>query len=193
MDETRRRLIGAGIAGCAALALPGVANAQGRDEDYIPPIPERPTPGNPGDFDFLAGEWRIAHRMLRAGTDQWDEFTGEATCWTILAGVGSVEELRIPARGFSGMGLRMLDVSARTWSDFWVNARSGVLTTPGQTGSFENGIGLFTSTFEENGRSGISAGIWDRITPLSCRWRQAASYDGGRTWAHSWYMDWRKA
>jgi photosystem II stability/assembly factor-like uncharacterized protein len=28
----------------------------------------------------------------------------------------------------------------------------------------------------------IYAGIWDRITPAGCRWRQAASDDGGQTW-----------
>lgn len=46
------------------------------------------------------------------------------------AGIGSVEELRIPARNFSGMGLRLLDVERRLWADHWVNARSGVLTPP---------------------------------------------------------------
>jgi hypothetical protein len=40
----------------------------------------------------------------------------------ILAGVGSVEELRIPARNFSGMGLRLLDLEKKVWADHWVNA-----------------------------------------------------------------------
>ena len=105
-----------------------------------------PTPGKAGDFDFLAGSWKISHRRLKTpGSKDWDVFQGEATCWTILGGVGSVEELRIPARNFSGLGLRLLDVEKRIWSDFWVNARSGVLTTPGTTGSFEKGVGTFVS------------------------------------------------
>ena len=57
--------------------------------------------GNPRDFDFLAGEWKIRNRRLTtAETPEWDEFEGEATCWTILGGIGSIEELRIPARNF---------------------------------------------------------------------------------------------
>jgi hypothetical protein len=59
--------------------------------------------------------------------------------------VGSIEELRIPARKFSGIGLRLLDVEKRLWNGFWVNSKSGVLTTPGQTGVFENGVGTFTA------------------------------------------------
>ncbi len=36
--------------------------------------------GKPGEFDFLAGEWKISHRQRKAtGKDEWDEFTGEAT------------------------------------------------------------------------------------------------------------------
>ena len=59
-----------------------------------------PSAGAAGDFNFLAGEWRIRHRRLKADAT-WDEFDGEATCWTILGGTGSLEELRIPARDFS--------------------------------------------------------------------------------------------
>lgn len=70
--------------------------------------------GKPGDFDFLTGEWRIHNRMIKPGTKtEWIEFPGEATVYRILDGVGSVEELRIPARQFSGMGLRLLDVEKR--------------------------------------------------------------------------------
>ena len=142
--------------------------------DHMPPLPTTPTPGQPGDFDFLSGEWRIQHLRLRTGGD-WDAFEGEATVYGILAGIGSVEELRIPARDFSGMGLRLLDVERRVWSDFWVNARSGVLTTPGQTGSFENGVGIFVTDAVENDQPVKYAGVWDDITPRSCRWRQASS------------------
>lgn len=188
----RRKFVGSGVVSSVALMAPAAASGQPNGlSDPIPPPPVKPTPGKPGDFHFLHGEWRIAHRMLKGET--WDEFVGEATCFTILDGIGSVEELRIPARDFSGMGLRMLDVKARVWSDFWVNAKSGVLTSPGQTGSFENGAGIFTSDYEEGGKPMISAGIWDKITPISCRWRQASSSDGGKTWKPNWIMHWQRA
>lgn len=162
--------------------------------DPVPPIPANPSSGKPGDFNFLAGEWRITHLQRRPGAATWDEFSGEATCWTILGGVGSVEELRIPARDFSGMGLRLLDVDKKVWSDFWVNARSGVLAAPGQTGSFEYGVGIFVSDELDNDGKPIKAGgLWDQITPTACRWRQVISRDGGATWDHTWVMQWRRA
>ncbi len=193
MDEQRRLLLNAGVAIGAAALVAAPATAEAERFDPIPPIPSTPTPGKPGDFDFLAGEWRIRHRWLRNGSASWDSFEGEATCWTILGGIGSVEELRIPARDFSGLGLRLLDVEKKTWSDFWVGAKSGVLTTPGQTGSFENGTGIFLARDTEGESPAIYAGIWDRISANGCRWRQAASQDGGRTWAQNWIMDWTRA
>lgn len=197
MDEQKRALLLAAVALGATAMLPRSTQAEStRTEnltlDPIPALPTKPTPGKPGDFDFLHGSWRISHARRPSGAAEWDRFEGEATCWSILGGVGSVEELRIPARSFSGMGLRLLDVEARVWSDFWVNAKSGVLTSPGQTGSFENGAGLFASTYEENGKVMTAIGVWDRITPTSCRWRQAVSADGGKSWEQNWIMDWQR-
>jgi hypothetical protein len=190
MEVIRRHMLLAGAAATAGLCFAENGSAQQMAFDPVPPLPKTPTPGKPGDFDFLTGEWRIAHRSIVNGA--WLEYTGEATVYAILAGVGSVEELRIPARGFSGMGLRLLDVQTKVWSDFWVNAKSGVLTTPGQIGSFENGVGIFTSDYEEKGKTMKSAGIWDQITPKSCRWRQVTTADGGKTWEHNWIMHWTK-
>ena len=184
MDQDRRTVLGAAAVGAAALlagAQPSAAAAAAK-----------PTPGKPGDFNFLAGEWRIKHRRLPPGAKEWDVFEGEATCWTILGGVGSVEELRIPARNFSGMGLRLLDVTNLVWSDFWVNAKSGVLTTPGVTGSFENGAGIFISDDVDDGKPIKVRGLWDQITPNSCRWSQSVSRDGGATWADNWVMQWTR-
>jgi hypothetical protein len=107
--------------------------------------------------------------------------------------VGSVEELRIPARNFSGMGLRLLDLDQKIWSDFWVNGKSGVLTTPGTTGGFANGIGTFEADDKDGDVSIKVRGVWDRITPTSCRWHQAVSRDGGATWEPNWFMDWRRS
>lgn len=190
MTFRRRTLLRAGAASAAVGAA--TACAANASPDAVPPLPTQPSPGKPGDFDFLAGEWRIEHRRRPSPDAAWDHFTGEATCWTILGGVGSVEELRIPARQFSGMGLRLLDVDKRVWSDFWVNAKSGVLAAPGQTGSFEGGAGLFWSEDEDKGGKTVWAGIWDLITPQSCRWRQVSSTDGGKTWDHHWIMNWQR-
>jgi hypothetical protein len=158
--------------------------------DPVPTLPGTLTPGRAGDFAFLDGQWQIRHLKRRGET--WDRFDGEARCWSILGGIGHVEELLIPQRDFSGLGLRMLDVAQRQWSDHWVNAKSGVVTTPGQTGSFENGAGLFASTYVDQGKTMRSMGIWDRIGVGLCRWRQVYSADDGKTWAHDWVMHWRR-
>lgn len=151
------------------------------------------TPGKPGDFDFLAGEWKIKHRRMPGENKEWDVFEGEATCWSILGGVVSIEELRIPARNFSGMGIRVLDVENKIWNDFWVNSKSGVLGPTGQPGSFENGAGIFTSDEMDGDKPIKVRGMWDKITPTSCRWSQSISYDGGKTWVDNWVMDWQRA
>ena len=195
MDDTRRRLILGGTALCAGpwLSAPTSVRAAAPQLDPIPPIPHQPTPGRPGDFDFLSGEWRIHHRQPKAGSEEWLEFEGEATVHGILGGVASVEELRIPARGFSGMGLRLLDRERSVWMDHWVNAKSGVIGPAGVPGSFEGGAGIFVSDDEEDGKPVKWIGVWDLIGPRSCRWRQARSRDGGRTWQQTWIMDWRRA
>lgn len=187
MDPTRRTLLGA----AAVLLLPAASRPSDAAADPFPPLPRTRTPGRPGDFDFLSGEWRIRNRR-RTGADAWDEFEGEATVHRILNGAGSVEDLRIPARGFAGLGLRLLEVGTGVWSDFWVNAKDGVLATPGQAGSFENGVGIFASEDVEDGHPVTYVGVWDRIAPDACRWRQASTRDGGATWRADWLMDWSR-
>lgn len=191
---TRREVLAGGLllAAMPLFARPSLAADTAPDSANARPagIPE----GRAGDFSFLDGEWRIAHRWrASAGANDWLEFAGEATCWSILGGIGSVEELRIPARNFSGMGLRLLDVERKLWSDLWVNAKSGVLTTPGTFGGFRDGVGAFVSEDREGERPMLARGMWDRITGRSHRWLQSVSYDNGRSWADTWVMEWRKA
>lgn len=202
MRTTRRTALSGAIALAAAwmsgtgrATTPGgtVIEIEPPRLDPVPPRPATLTNGKPGDFDFLTGEWRIRHRQPKPASDAWIEFHGEATVHRILGGVGSVEELRIPARDFSGMGLRLLDVETRIWSDFWVNAKSGVLAAPGVTGGFANGAGIFISESDDNGSKVLWAGVWDRIAADTCRWRQAVSRDDGASWKQVWLMDWQRA
>ena len=146
-------------------------------------------PGKAGDFDFLSGSWTIRHRRLTSSNPElWDTFEGEATCWSILNGMASVEELRIPTRGFSGMGLRLLDQKKLVWTDFWMNANSGALTGAVE-GYFEDGQGVFLTHSMDGAQAILERGLWDNITPTTCRWQQATSRDGGVTWHTNWLMD----
>ena len=198
---TRRDFLktaGAGALALGAHPLVAFAAAAGKPSSGAPKAAPKAArkvpPGKPGEFDFLAGNWNIANRW-RATPDakEWLEFKGESTCWTILSGVGSVEELRIPERKFFGMGLRLLDVEKQTWFDYFVNAKSGVLGSEGTPGGFEDGVGSFVSEDVEDGKPVLWRGVWDRITPNSCRWHQGRSKDGGRTWDDTWLMDWTRA
>ncbi|WP_146204217.1 hypothetical protein [Massilia glaciei] len=147
--------------------------------------------GKAGDFDFLSGDWKIQHRQLKSSNpDVWDAFEGEATCWSILNGAASIEELRIPARDFSGMGLHLLNQEKQVWSDFWVNAKSGALLAPVVEGHFQDGQGVFVSEDLDGEQAMQVRGVWDNISPTTCRWQQATSLDGGKSWQPNWLMDW---
>jgi len=203
MDPDRRDLLnqlvtaslaaGAGASAPALAAQPAAALAEGEVQPGPAmtrgPVVQR-TPGRPGDFDFLTGRWHIRNHRRRDGG--WDHFDGEASCVGLLDGVCSVEELRIPAREFSGIGLRLLDRQRQVWSDHWVNARSGVVGVPGLEGSFEDGAGIFASEEMVEGRRVLYRSVWDLITPQSCRWQQGSSRDEGRSWQVDWSMDWRR-
>lgn len=177
----RRSVIQAAAALAAAGGVPAAAAA--RDP--------QPAAARAGEFDFLSGNWTIAHRRLKSPGD-WDVFEGEATCWSILGGVASIEELRIPARDFSGMGLRTLDAANGVWLDYWMNARIGVPGSAGTPGRFVDGVGNFDASDTEDGQPVIYRGCWDQITASSCRWRQGVSRDAGATWEWNWIMNWTR-
>lgn len=181
-SSQRRELLqmAAGLAAVSSIA--GVARAEAK----------KPAPtGKLGDFDFLTGEWKIHNKQPKAGG--FDEFKGEATVTSILGGLVSIEELRIPARNFSGMGLRLLDLENKLWADFWVNSKSGVLGSVPAWGSFVDGVGLWDSDDKDGDTPIIVRGAWDQITKKSCRWYQAVSRDDGKTWEENWVMHWTRA
>jgi hypothetical protein len=60
-------------------------------------------------------------------------------------------------------------------------------------GGFENGVGTWIADDTDDGAPIKVRGVWDRITPSSCRWHQAVSRDGGKTWQENWFMDWTRA
>lgn len=170
----------------ASLAAAGSLGAGSAKAEAKPPEPT----GKLGDFDFLAGHWTIANRMLKDG--QWEEFPGEATVYGLLKGLVSVEELRIPARDFSGLGLRILDVEKKLWADYWMNSKNGLLAGVPTLGSFVDGVGTWDADEKDGDQPIIARGVWDRITPNSCRWYQAISRDDGRTWQEQWSMVWTR-
>ncbi|MCH8620752.1 hypothetical protein [Undibacterium sp. TS12] len=180
-SDLKRRSLLQLAAGIAATASTAAASA----------TTNLPATGKPGDFHFLSGNWKIRHRRLKGG--EWDIFEGEASVVEILGGVASVEELRIPLRNFSGMGLRLLDVERKLWADYWVNGKNGILTPPPSWGSFSNGAGIWESEDKDGDQTILVRGVWDQITGNTCRWYQTISRDQGKSWQENWIMHWQRA
>ena len=145
-----------------------------------------------GDFDFLAGIWKIRHKRLKDGTkDEWQRFDSGATVHRVLNGMGSIEELRKADGGDMGMGIRIWLPEQKKWADHWTSAGNGVVNAP-QLGQFIDGEGVFISEEEVDGVKWQYRGVWDRITPKSCRWHQSTSSDGGKSWEWNWWMEWTR-
>ncbi|MCW3845134.1 hypothetical protein ONA70_34210 [Micromonospora yasonensis] len=145
-----------------------------------------------GDFDFLAGSWDVASRRLtkrHVGSDDWDEFPGTTVAHSFFDGAGSFDEIRFPTRGFSGSTVRIRDAETGLWSIYWMNSRRGVLELPPVVGRFVDGVGTFYGDDTDEGRPIRCRFIWSGITPTSCRWEQAFSVDGERTWETNWIME----
>jgi hypothetical protein len=184
MTDIARRTMLKGAAGIAFAPLLIQAAAAESAAPFLP------VSGN-GDFNFLTGEWKIANRQ-RQPDGKWKEFTGTATVYAVLGGLGSIEQLRIPATRFLGMGIRVFDIEKQLWADHWVAANAGVVNLP-MMGSFKGGVGTFLAEDSIDGKTVIvGRGVWDRITPTSCRWFQSDTKDGGKTWDDNWYMDWTR-
>jgi hypothetical protein len=144
-----RRLL---LHAAAGLILTTAGARAMNDTDYTSAgKPGKITGKGVGDFDFLAGEWKIAHRRLKDGTtDVWEESVSGATVHRVLDGMGSIEELRAPSGKFMGMGIRVWLPQDKKWADHWTGAHNGVVNPP-QKGEFIDGEGVFISDEEVDG------------------------------------------
>lgn len=144
----------------------------------------------PGDFDFLIGTWDVANRTLVSlDSDEWDEYPAVATCHgTLFNGAANQDEIIFPTKGVSGLTLRLYDPERDEWSIHWASSRTGRLSPPMVGGFDADGRGEFYGDDEYEGKPIPCRFIWSRITPVSARWEQAYSFDGGQTWRTNWIM-----
>jgi hypothetical protein len=110
---------------------------------------------------------------------------------TILGGLGNVDEIAFPTKGWSGFTLRLFDPQARQWSIYWVNSRDGIMQPP-VVGMFQDGVGKFYCDDVDEGRPIRVRYIWSHITGNSAHWEQAFSLDEGRTWETNWTSELRR-
>jgi hypothetical protein len=156
-------------------------------------VAAEPTDGQ-SDFDFIIGTWKIKNHMLRTqpdGTQTWYEFDSTSTNRAIWEGKANVEEWDgVGPRGrIQGVAVRLYDPVAHQWSIYWGDRRQGVLGVPPVVGRFRDGRGELYSDGTYEGKKSRDRVMWSRITKDSCRWEQAMSLDGGKTWKTNWIMD----
>jgi hypothetical protein len=142
------------------------------------------------DFDFEIGTWKTHVRRLLhplTGSTTWVEYEGTTVVRKVWNGAANVLELVADGPGghFEGMNLRLYNPEARQWSLNFANRNGGTLGQP-TVGEFKNGRGEFYDQETLNGRAILVRFVISDITPDSCRFEQAFSDDGGKTWEINW-------
>jgi hypothetical protein len=162
---------------CGAIAVSSIAH------------PAAPRDGQ-HDFDFDIGSWkthlsRLSHPLT--GSSTWVDYEGMTSVRKVWNGRANLVELEAdgPAGHIEALSLRLYNPDSRQWSLNFANSSSGTVGPP-TIGEFKNGRGEFYDQETLNGRSILVRFIISRITPTSCRFEQAFSDDGGKTWEVNW-------
>jgi hypothetical protein len=142
------------------------------------------------DFDFEIGTWKThVRRRLRplTGSTTWVEMNGTSVVRKVWNGRGNLVELVAEGGGvrFEGMSLRLYNPQTRQWSLNFASSSDGTLAPP-TIGEFRDGRGEFFGQETLNGRAIFVRFVISDITPDSCRFEQAFSDDGGKTWEVNW-------
>lgn len=142
------------------------------------------------DFDFEIGTWKTKlSRRLRplTGSDTWVEYAGTTVVRKVWGGRANLVELEVegPAGRIEGLSLRLYNPEARQWSLNFSNSAGGTLTPPA-IGEFKDGRGEFYGQESLNGRAIFVRFVITCANPDSCRFEQAFSDDGGKTWETNW-------
>ena len=115
----------------------------------------------------------------------------------VLAAVVTISgaQASAPAPAQAGINLTGIHgfdflVGQDQWSIWWLDSRypSRPLDPPAR-GRFENGVGSFYASFEQDGKRIIGRLQWSAMTKTSARWEQASSEDDGKTWQPNWTME----
>jgi len=142
------------------------------------------------DFDFEIGIWKTHLRRLLhplTGSTTWVEYEGTSVVRKVWNGRANLVELEAagPAGHFEGLSLRLYNPQSHQWSLNFSNSNGGTMSQP-TIGEFKNGRGEFFNQETLNGRAIFVRFVISDITPNSCRFEQAFSDDGGKTWEINW-------
>lgn len=145
------------------------------------------------EFDFLHGQWKVAHRRLKtrlSGADDWQEFGGQVTVWPTLGGEGNVDDnlLELPDGDYRAMSVRSFDQASGEWAIWWLDGRSPHGMDVPVIGRFEGGEGIFLAEDVFEGRPITVRFRWRNMDTPTPVWEQAFSADGGKSWEVNWTM-----
>lgn len=142
------------------------------------------------DFDWEIGTWKTHLRRLQkplTGSTAWVEYEGTTVVRKVWNGRANLVELDVigPAGHIEALSLRLYNPESRQWSLNFANSAAGTVAIPA-IGEFRAGRGEFYNQETLNGRS-----IWVRFviacaTQDVCRFEQAFSPDGGKSWEVNW-------
>jgi hypothetical protein len=121
------------------------------------------------------------------GSTTWIEYEGTTVVRKVWNGRANLVELEADGPGghFEGLNLRLYNPESHQWSLNFAGSSGGALSQP-TIGKFKNGRGEFFDQETLNGRAILVRFVISDITPDSCRFEQAFSDDGGKTWEVNW-------
>ncbi|HTD30077.1 MAG TPA: hypothetical protein VK650_00840 [Steroidobacteraceae bacterium] len=155
-----------------------------------PPASATDARGGEHDFDFEIGTWKTHIRRLQhplSGSSSWVEYEGTSVVRKIWGGRANLVELQVagPAGHIEGLSLRLYNPVSHQWSLNFSNSASGTLGPP-TIGEFKNGRGEFYDQESFGERAILVRFVIKDISADSCRFEQAFSADGGKTWEVNW-------
>jgi hypothetical protein len=142
------------------------------------------------DFDFEIGTWKTHVSRLAqplSGSKKWVELEGTSVVRAIMDGRTNLVELDVsgPSGRIAGVSLRLYNPDTRQWSLNYASLRNGTLTAP-TVGGFNKGRGEFFGLDTLDGKPVFVRFVIACSTPDSCRFEQAFSDDGGKSWEVNW-------
>ncbi|HEV7782931.1 MAG TPA: hypothetical protein VGO58_16760 [Chitinophagaceae bacterium] len=176
-----------------ALILLHAASASSETIKEMKPIPRKdsiPVRDGQHDFDFEIGSWNTKlSRLLKplTGSTTWVQYEGTTVVRKVWDGKANLVELVAdgPAGHFEGLSLRLYNPQSRQWSLNFANIKGGTLAIP-TVGEFKKGKGEFYCQETLGERAILVRFIIEKINPDQCRFEQAFSDDGGKTWEVNW-------
>lgn len=179
MPQVSRRLF---LARAAAAALPLCAG-------WAPRLAAASSHAH--DWDWLIGNWDVQHRRLKerlVGDTRWEEFRGKSALWSVLDGLGTIDDnwLDLPGGAYYGLTLRAFDAGSGQWSIWWLDGRDPTRIDPPVRGRFDGEVGTFYGRDTLNGRPILMRFRWQDLHSARPWWEQAFSPDDGATWEINW-------